>query len=47
MTCKCWGDRVGKRALPFIEGACSVNHRGSGGASPSPRARLTQVRAQQ
>lgn len=46
MTYKCWGDRVGKRALPFIEGACSVNH-GAVGASPSPRARLTQVRAQQ
>lgn len=27
MTYKCWGDRVGKRALPFIEGACSMNYR--------------------
>ena len=36
MTYKCWGGRVGKRALPFIEGACSVDHRGSGGLSLPP-----------
>lgn len=37
MAYKCWGDRVGKRALPFIEVACSMNHRSSGDLSPSSR----------
>lgn len=34
MAYKCWGDRVGKRALPFIEVACSMNHRSSRGPLP-------------
>lgn len=34
MAYKCWGDRVGKKALPFIEGAYSMNHRSSGGPLP-------------
>lgn len=40
------GNRVGRRVLPFMEGACNVNHRGSGGPSVFPRVRLTQHRAQ-
>lgn len=37
---------MGRRVLPFVEGACGVNHKGSGSLSPSRRVRVTQVRAQ-
>lgn len=30
------GNRVGRRVLPFMEGACSANHRGSGASTFSP-----------
>lgn len=39
------GNRVGRKVLPFMEGACCVNCRGSGGLSVYPRVRLTQLRA--
>lgn len=33
---------MGRRVLPLVEGACSVNRRGCGGLSASPQETLTR-----
>lgn len=37
---------MGRRVLPLVEGACSVNRRGRGGLLASPQEMLTQGRVQ-